>query len=158
MAGATHHSTPPQRPGAKPAAPATPAAARDARVVRHLRSGLVIRLTEEDGRTLAAVRGEVDLDCADLLEQVLTHALHSAPGGLRVDLSGVRFFDCAGLNSLLRAAATAAPGSAGMTVTSVSAAVARVLDLTRTWAVFPSAAVAPRAAAVRPAVEQAHPA
>lgn len=127
-------------------------------MVRHLRSGLVVRLTEGDGPTRAAVHGEIDLDCADLLEQVLTDALRSAPGGLHLDLSGVGFFDCTGLNSLLRVHALVPPDSAEMTVTSVSAAVARVLDLTQTWAAFPSAAVASRAETVRRTLDRAHPA
>lgn len=116
-------------------------APQEVRVVRHLRCGLVIRLTDTADRTRATVHGEVDLDCADLLEQVLTDALRDAPGGLHVDLGDVGFFDCAGLNSLLRVRSLGARSGPGMTVTAVSAAVARVVDITRTWAAFPSAAL-----------------
>jgi anti-anti-sigma factor len=155
MAGSSRRSMPPARPDAVTVTSAT--AHRDVRVVRHLRTGLVVRLTEAGGRTRAAVHGEVDLDCADLLEHVLTDALRSAPGGLHVDLGGVGFFDCAGLNSLLRIRALGRPGGGELTVTSVSAAVARVLDLTQTWGAFPSVADTRATAVLRP-LRQAHPA
>ncbi|WUH89243.1 STAS domain-containing protein [Streptomyces sp. NBC_00433] len=138
MSGRRRCSIPSARPGTVTVTSAT--AERDVRVVRHLRSGLVVRLTETDGRARVAVHGEVDLDCAELLEHVLTDALRSAPAGLHVDLGGVGFFDCAGLNSLLRVRSLALADGCEMTVTSVSAAVGRVLDLTGTWAAFPQAA------------------
>lgn len=146
----------PTPPAAFTVASAT--ASGDVRLVRHLRSGLVVRLTEADGRTRAAVHGEIDLDCADLLEDVLTDALRSAPGGVHLDLSGVRFFDCAGLNSLLRVRGLEHPGSAELTVTSVSAAVARVLDLTQTWPAFPRAAADERPPTLPRTVDRARPA
>lgn len=158
MAVRGHRQIPPAASDAVTVASAT--ASRDVRVIRHLRSGLVVRLSEADGRTHAAVDGEIDLDCADLLERVLTDALRSAPGGLHLDLGGVGFFDCAGLNSLLRLRALARQGSAKLTVTPVSAAVARVVDLTQTWAAFPQAADAADdgAETVRHITDRARPA
>lgn len=127
---------------ADPAAPATVMATQQVAVVRHLRSGLVVRLAEADGRIRACVHGEIDLDCADLLERVLADALRSAGGAVDLDLSGVGFFDCAGLNALLRLRALARCEGVELAVVPVSAPVARVLDLTGTWPAFPQAAAA----------------
>nr|WSX74739.1 STAS domain-containing protein [Streptomyces sp. NBC_00899] len=141
MAGTGRRSIiPPADAG--PAASATVMASQQVRVVRHLQSGLVVRLTEADGRIRACVNGEIDLDCADLLERVLADALRSAPGGLDLDLSAVGFFDCAGLNALLRLRALARRDGAELAVLPVSAPVARLLDLTGTWPAFPLAAAA----------------
>lgn len=155
MAGTGHRSLPSTPSDTVTVTSAT--SARDVRVIRHLRSGLVVRITEAEGRTRVTVHGEIDLDCAGLLEQVLIHALRSAPDGLHLDLSGVGFFDCAGLNALLRVRALTAPDGPGLTVTSVSATVARVMDLTRTRAAFPSAAHA-RAQGLWQSLGRAHPA
>lgn len=127
MVGGELCSVPPESPDAVAPAAAVPAT----RLVRHLRSGLSVRLTDADGGlTRVSVHGEIDLDCADLLEHVLTDALDFAPAGLHVDLTGVGFFDCAGLNALLRVRKLAIEEGAEMTVTAVSSAVRRVLDLT----------------------------
>ncbi|NUP39586.1 MAG: STAS domain-containing protein, partial [Streptomyces sp.] len=98
-------------------------------------------MTEAAGRTRVAVHGEVDLDCADTLYQVLADCLTSTPRGVDVDLTATAFFDCAGLNALLRARTRARATGAELTVTAVSPAVARVLDLTYCREVFPEAAV-----------------
>jgi anti-anti-sigma factor len=127
MVGGELCPVPPESPDV--VAPATDVPAT--RVVRHLRSGLSLRLTDADGgMTRVAVHGEIDLDCADLLEHVLIDALGFAPAGLHVDLTGVTFFDCAGLNALLRVRALAFEEDAELTVTAMSSAVRRVLDLT----------------------------
>ncbi|WP_327287155.1 STAS domain-containing protein [Streptomyces sp. NBC_01198] len=138
MAGTGRRPIPLSPPDAVTVAQAR--ASRDVRVVRHLRSGLVLRLSDADGLTRASVHGEIDFDSADLLERVLSGALLAAPRGLHVDLGSVGFFDCAGLNALLRVCAQAGPGGGELTVTAISAAVARVLDLTQTWLAFPLAA------------------
>ncbi|MFI0941436.1 STAS domain-containing protein [Streptomyces sp. NPDC021020] len=87
-------------------------------------------MTEVHGRTLLTVRGEIDLDSAGILDQAAADCLADTPKGVDVDLAGVGFFDCAGLNALLRARALARATGAELNVTAVSSAVARVLDLT----------------------------
>ncbi|MFI0720650.1 STAS domain-containing protein [Streptomyces sp. NPDC021224] len=126
-------------------------------MIRHLRSGLTIRMTELHGRTLLTVRGEIDLDSADILHQAAVDCLAVTPKGIDIDLAGVGFFDCAGLNALLRARALARATGAELTLTALSTAVARVLDLTHCTEVFslparpvPPAATLPWSAA-RPA-------
>lgn len=128
------------RESAKPGDVASATAVAAPRVVRHLRSGLTIRITEDGDRTRVRVEGEVDLDCADTLHQALADCLRATPHGVDVDLTGAEFFDCAGLNALLRARARAHDAGAELNVTAVSPAVARVLDLTHCAEAFPHAA------------------
>lgn len=111
----------------------------DPRVVRHLWSDLSIRVAEGDDRAYAAVCGEVDLDCADTMEHVLADCIGPAPRDLDVDLSGVGFLDCAGLNALLRVQGRARAAGAEMFLTGISPAVARILELTRCSEAFPAA-------------------
>jgi anti-anti-sigma factor len=118
------------------------------RVIRHLRSGLTVRIVERHGRTELAVRGEIDLDCAGLLQQAVVDCLADTPQGVDVDLAGVGFFDCAGLNALLRARARARATGAELCLTALSPAVARVLDLTHCRAAFTLPARPDRAADV----------
>ncbi|CAG7646083.1 STAS domain-containing protein [Actinacidiphila bryophytorum] len=144
MAGAAHQSY----DGTYRGEPALPAASAT-RVVRHLRSGLTLRMTEAFGRTRIAVHGEVDLDTADTLLRVLADCLESTPAGVDVDLTGTGFFDCAGLNVLLRARAKARATGAELTVLAVSPAVSRLLALTHCDEVFPEAVVPAHLAAAK---------
>lgn len=57
------------------------------------------------GRALAVISGEVDAECAGDLERCIIGALNTHPEGLDLDMSQVSFFDCSGLNVLLRARA-----------------------------------------------------
>lgn len=92
---------------------------------------LTIRLVEDgEGRVRAAVYGEVDFDCAEILRHVLEDNLRRAAGGVDLDLEHVEFFDCSGLNVLIHLRRTARQVGAGLRVLSPSPAVARVLTLT----------------------------
>lgn len=137
MSHAGHHPPEGAGRGADAARAATPAA----RAIRHPRSGLTITMTEAAGRTRLAVHGEVDLDSAGTLGEALDECLASSVLGVDVDMTGTAFFDCAGLNVLLRAVRRARAMDAELAVTLVSPAVARVLDLTHCRHVFPGAAV-----------------
>jgi anti-anti-sigma factor len=106
------------------------------RVVHDLHGDLSVRLTEDGGRTTAAVSGEVDHGCAQTVERVLCNSLATSPGGLHVDFSAVAFFDCAGLNALLRTRSFAARCGRPLTVGPVSAVVDRLLALTGTRVLF----------------------
>src|SRR4051794_4004642 len=89
-----------------------------------------LRLTPgEPGRALATITGEVDAECTPDLERCLTSALRHYPEGLELDLSAVSFFDCAGLNALLKARTTD-PAGHHLTIRTMSRRVARVLELT----------------------------
>lgn len=130
-----------RRPSAVQGSPAT-GSTRDVRVVRALRGRLTVRLTAGPAgttdRTRATVIGEVDLDCAPMLQDVLADNLRLSPGGLDIDLRGIAFFDCSGLNVLLRLRGLAEQFGTELTVTGMTPAVTRVLDLTGTRGLFTS--------------------
>lgn len=92
---------------------------------------VTIRLVENGaGRVRAAVYGEVDFDCAEILRHVLDDNLRRACGGVDLDLEHVEFFDCSGLNVLIHLRHTAREVGTDLRVRSPSPAVARVLTLT----------------------------
>lgn len=111
------------------------------RVVVHLRGGLSIKVVEDHGRMRVSADGEIDLGCAGTLSQVLAECLRTAPQGVDVDLTGIGFCDSSGLNVLLRAREHARAVGVPLTVSAVSAPVARVLDLTHCDDAFPEAVV-----------------
>ncbi|MBM9435789.1 STAS domain-containing protein [Streptomyces bryophytorum] len=98
-------------------------------------------MVEDGGRVRVSVGGEIDLGCADMLRQVLAECLRTAPRGVDVDLTGLGFCDSSGLNALLQAREHALAVGAPLTVSAVSAPVARVLDLTHCGDAFPEAVV-----------------
>ncbi|MDX3074109.1 STAS domain-containing protein [Streptomyces sp. NPDC088354] len=95
------------------------------------RATLSLATRGTDG-VVAVITGEVDAGCAADLERCLVAAMRAHPEGLELDLSGVTFFDCAGLNALLKARTFEARGGGNLTIKVMSPRVARVLDLTET--------------------------
>ncbi|WUD70540.1 STAS domain-containing protein [Streptomyces sp. NBC_00510] len=85
---------------------------------------------------VAVITGEVDATCAADLERCLIAAVRAHPEGLELDLSGVTFFDCSGLNALLEARTFDGHGGRNLTIKVMSPRVARVLDLTETRALL----------------------
>ncbi|GAA1728279.1 STAS domain-containing protein [Streptomyces yatensis] len=91
---------------------------------------------QEGPRKVAVVRGEVDYETAPALSAALRDALRASAEGVDVDLSGVGFWDCSGLNALLRLRREALAHGKTVTVRSPSRAVRRVLTLTGTSPLF----------------------
>jgi anti-anti-sigma factor len=138
--------------GQDASAPSTPRIS----LVRSIHSGLAVRLVEHAGRARAAVTGEIDLAEAPMLRTLLTDCLTRSRGGLDLDLSGVTFFDCAGLNVLLLLRERAVAEGIDLTIPALGPAVARVLDITGTRGLVGAApparaAAAPEARVVRSA-------
>ncbi|MCX4545448.1 STAS domain-containing protein [Streptomyces sp. NBC_01565] len=100
---------------------------------------LTVRVEQDGtGGALVVVVGEIDLDSAAEIRDVLISALSAAPR-VTVDLAAVTFCDCAGLNALLRARLEAGAAGAGrrLRIHGMSPQVARLLDLTGTRPYFP---------------------
>jgi anti-anti-sigma factor len=110
-----------------------------------------VRTVESAGRTRAVITGELDLATAPTAGAILTDCLVLSPAGLDVDLGDVAFFDCAGLNMLLRLRARALDLGVELTVSALAPSVARVLDLSGTRALFASPVRTCEARVVRPA-------
>lgn len=106
------------------------------RVIRDLRGQLLIRLADEGGRARASLVGEVDLDNVPMLRDVLEDSLRLAAVGLDVDLSGLRFLDCSGLNVLLALRRTAAEEERDLRIMNPSGPVSRLLAITGTQALI----------------------
>jgi anti-anti-sigma factor len=124
------------------------------RTIHDLRTPLAVELTETGARTRAVVFGEVDLSSAPALRLILEDTLRQHDGGgLDIDLSRVRFFDCAGLNVLLQTRELALCLGNTVAVTAVSPTVERLLALCGMHPLFaPAPAPAPvEHAADRPA-------
>lgn len=86
-------------------------------------------------RVTVQIIGEVDLACVDLLAQALGAAL-STGCPVVADCSKITFLDSTGLRALLEARDLAHKSHAGFRLSSVSAAVQRVLELSGTASLF----------------------
>ncbi|MBU3863955.1 STAS domain-containing protein [Streptomyces sp. 4503] len=91
---------------------------------------------QEGPRKVVVIRGEVDYETAPAVAATLRTALHAAAEGVDVDLRAVRFWDCSGLNALLRLRREALAHGKTVIVRSPSRAVGRVLGLTGTASLF----------------------
>jgi anti-anti-sigma factor len=87
---------------------------------RRLRRPLIVRM-----------RGELDLHSAAQAELVLMQALQDADGDLVVDLAGLRFCDCAGLNMFIRLRAVGASRGASVRLAAPMGTVRRVFEITQ---------------------------
>ncbi|MGW6709554.1 STAS domain-containing protein, partial [Streptomyces sp. NPDC054956] len=76
------------------------------------------------------VSGEIDLHNAGVLRDTLLAALTSHRGTLLLDLQGVTFCDCAGLNALLAVRLAAKRAGGGLHVLAAGRPVERLLRLT----------------------------
>jgi anti-sigma B factor antagonist len=66
--------------------------------------GLTLTITKSDAlRANVRLAGDLDLASAGLLSAALEHEIDSGRRYVRLDLSGLGFVDCAGLESLLEA-------------------------------------------------------
>ncbi|AEW98590.1 STAS domain-containing protein [Streptantibioticus cattleyicolor] len=82
-------------------------------------------------RAVVRLYGEIDMDSAPDLTTALALCLETRPHQVIVDLSGVAFCDCSGLDALLRARDHAAVRGIPLTVTGVTApVVVRLFALT----------------------------
>lgn len=104
--------------------------------IRDLHGRLTVRISESGRHMSARVAGEIDHTCAPTLDRVLHDSIRRAPDGLDLDFSGVTFFDCGGLNALLRARSLAGHLGVTLTVTAPGPAVERLLTLTGTHVLF----------------------
>ncbi|MFF3886117.1 STAS domain-containing protein [Streptomyces sp. NPDC001914] len=79
--------------------------------------------------TLVAVQGELDFVWGPKVRDRLGEALSASVGGLELDLAGLTFCDCSGLNVLLEIRHRAESQGKTVTIRAVSAAMARLLEL-----------------------------
>lgn len=110
-----------------------PSSAADSRSV----SASLKIVTESAGdRTVVVVSGEIDIDSEQTVRRALRLALARSPGGLDLDLAGVGFCDCAGLNVLLSVRAIALADGKTLRVRAAGAGVERLFAITGTSSLF----------------------
>ncbi|MFE9764079.1 ANTAR domain-containing protein [Streptomyces sp. NPDC005808] len=94
-------------------------------------------MTHPDGdRPIVAVSGEIDIETEQILQRALRLALARSSVGVDLDLTGVGFCDCSGLNVLLRVRRLALADGKTLGVRALSPWVGRLLALTGTSALF----------------------
>ncbi|MBD0741500.1 STAS domain-containing protein [Streptomyces sp. CBMA152] len=91
------------------------------------------------GSGVVLVAGDLDLDSAQALYCAMREALDRSTDGLTVDLRGVGFCDCSGLNALLRIRHRALAQSKTIGIRGAGPQVARLLTATRTQPLFATA-------------------
>uniref|UniRef100_A0AAU2VEA0 ANTAR domain-containing protein n=1 Tax=Streptomyces sp. NBC_00003 TaxID=2903608 RepID=A0AAU2VEA0_9ACTN len=85
-----------------------------------------------DDRVIVVASGEIDIDTASQLHDVLTAALDTSRSGIDLDLSRVTFCDCCGLNALLRVRHRAVDQDKTLLVRAAGAPLIRLLTFTHT--------------------------
>ncbi|MEV2229209.1 anti-sigma factor antagonist [Streptomyces phaeochromogenes] len=99
-------------------------------------ASLKIEAHQAGARTAVVIAGEIDLDGEQALKQVLSRALAESVTGVDLDLSGVEFCDCSGLNALLRLRRRALKVSKTVVIQAADPAVERLLAVTETASLF----------------------
>lgn len=108
-------------------------AGQDVRTVDGLEVGVVVA---GGGTAVAAVRGEIDLNTADVLRGWLAELQAAGHGNLVVDFAGVAFCDAAGLGALVAAHNRAAADGGALRLSRVRPAQRRLLRVTGLHRVF----------------------
>ncbi|MCN9241039.1 ANTAR domain-containing protein [Streptomyces sp. RY43-2] len=87
-------------------------------------------------RTSVLVAGELDIGTEQTLRDALHDALRVSASGVDLDLAGVDFCDCSGLNALLFVRRRALRDAKTLALTKTGPAVGRLLSLTGTRSLF----------------------
>jgi anti-anti-sigma factor len=95
--------------------------------VRVVVEPLVLKITQFDDSQLVAVGGEIDLNTAPELDEVLTKF---DSGQVTVDLADVTFIDSTGVRVLIEAYERLGRGGGTLTVRDASPPVLRVFEIT----------------------------
>ncbi|MEU6380375.1 ANTAR domain-containing protein [Streptomyces sp. NPDC046909] len=97
---------------------------------------LTVCARPEGDRMLVTLDGDLDLSTDQVLQQALRSALVRAREGIDLDLGGVEFCDCSGLNALLGIRQQAREQSKTVTIRGISPSAERVFTLTATLPLF----------------------
>lgn len=92
-------------------------------------------ITERQGTTLIALKGEVDLENSPAARKLLLESIEDAERVL-VDLSGVTYIDSSGVASLVEALQVSKKSGTGFALAAASEPTRRVLELARLDKVF----------------------
>jgi anti-sigma B factor antagonist len=99
-------------------------------------TALVVTAERGEQRVVVRLTGDLDVSNRDQLREVLAAMLEIGPRHVIVDLSGLRFADCAGLSVLIAVHGWLAERGHALTVTAPQPIVRRLLMITGMDAVF----------------------
>ncbi|MDG4863521.1 STAS domain-containing protein [Streptomyces sp. T-3] len=119
----------------------------------HQSSILTVERNDHPRGTVLTMTGELDYDASPVLRRTFDQARLTTGQRLVLELSGVTFCDSSGVNLLVAARATACAQGAGIAVTGVTPAVAKVLRITGLDTVLPAYASPDEAFADAPATD-----
>ncbi|MFD8393943.1 anti-sigma factor antagonist [Streptomyces sp. NPDC059680] len=97
---------------------------------------LMINVSPCGGRVLVTLCGELDICTEGALRSALREAVGRGCQGVDLDLTGITFCDCSGLNVLLAARRAALRAGKTLTVRAASRQVRRLLNATGTGSLF----------------------
>jgi anti-anti-sigma factor len=98
---------------------------------------LTVNIVVDGARSVVAVRGEIDLATAPLLEATVKAVIDQGCTQVVFDASGVDFMDCSGLRSVLGLAERLGRRGGALVIRTPSAQVTRLLDLSGVDAIVP---------------------
>jgi anti-anti-sigma factor len=105
--------------------------------------GLTLSVHPDNRYTIVRVGGEIDISIADPLQEGLLRIMRAHTARLLLDLSGVSFMDCAGVQALALTRRRAELRGGSMQLIAESSAVRRIINLTGQRDVFPVREPAP---------------
>lgn len=98
---------------------------------------LSVSTRDEDGRTVVAATGEVDVYTAPVLDEALSAAVASGATRIVVDLGAVDFLDSTGLSVLVKALKRVRDADGSLVVVVTAERVAKVFRITGLDQVIP---------------------
>ncbi|NEB77614.1 STAS domain-containing protein [Streptomyces sp. SID14478] len=104
--------------------------------IRIAPSAPLVEAHDRGERISVTVYGDVDIDVAPALHDALQQALRRSAAGLDLELEPLRFCDAAGLRVLLQVRESALESGKTVYIRSASPLVTRLLEITRTGALF----------------------
>jgi anti-sigma B factor antagonist len=107
---------------------------------------------DKTDRTLISLTGEIDVDSTPLLRETLGCCLLDGVRSIDIDLTGVTFCDCNGVNALLSAAQRAAAAGGAVRVHHPPAMLVRLFALTGADVLVAAVPAAPVRSGLAPAV------
>jgi anti-sigma B factor antagonist len=97
---------------------------------------LSVRLISCGPPTVIEISGEIDLNTAHLITELVEHVARRGPTRVVLDMAGVSFFGADGLRALLHARTTVTAAGGQLSLRSPSHKTCRVLTITRTEHLF----------------------
>ncbi|MCU1346522.1 MAG: anti-sigma-factor antagonist [Acidimicrobiia bacterium] len=105
--------------------------------MNEIEQALTISTTDDGGRRIIAVAGEIDVHTCSELEDAVRKGYGSGGTQVVLDVAGVGFIDSSGLRSLITLQQEAAATEGALQLRSPSRPVLRLLEVTGLTSMFP---------------------